>query len=164
CVCLVLPMFPVYSVTHVSGSYQGRGSLLQSTFLFLNVPSSFSYLNICMNTKYRKIKGKTGEDFAADWLVSQGHKILERNFRIRKGEIDIISVEGKTIHFIEVKHWTKGKEFLPLQSLTQAKILRMRLAAEVYLTRNVLFLSYLVSFDLAHLNEKRELNFYLGLF
>ncbi|WP_425269347.1 YraN family protein [Leptospira andrefontaineae] len=42
-------------------------------------------------SKRKTLKGKEGENIAAELLREQGHRILERNFRIQKGEIDIIS-------------------------------------------------------------------------
>ncbi len=50
-----------------------------------------------------KIIGKIGEDIAAKWLVSRRHKIVERNYFKKWGEIDIISLLGDVVHFVEVK-------------------------------------------------------------
>jgi putative endonuclease len=50
-----------------------------------------------------KQTGDAGETMAAEYLIRCGHKILERNWRHRKFEIDIISVTGDTIVFTEVK-------------------------------------------------------------
>ena len=47
--------------------------------------------------------GKIGEDLAAVFLQRRGYKILERNFRSRIGEVDIIARDKNTICFIEVK-------------------------------------------------------------
>jgi putative endonuclease len=51
-------------------------------------------------------KGKTGEEAAAIFLEQKGLKILERNFRFRKGEVDIVALEGETLVFVEVKAWS----------------------------------------------------------
>lgn len=54
---------------------------------------------------------KTGnrmEEAAADYLKSQGVRILERNFRSREAEIDIIGQQGQTLLFVEVK--ARGEE------------------------------------------------------
>ena len=50
-------------------------------------------------------KGRAGEDAAAVLLEKKGMRILERNFRSKKGEVDIIALEGETIVFVEVKTW-----------------------------------------------------------
>lgn len=48
-------------------------------------------------------KGKLGEDAACVWLEQKGHQILERNYRRKTGEIDIISRIDTTYVFTEVK-------------------------------------------------------------
>ena len=47
--------------------------------------------------------GQRGEDLAFRLLKKKGYKILERNYKSRIGEIDIIAREGRTIVFVEVK-------------------------------------------------------------
>jgi len=47
--------------------------------------------------------GREGERLAANYLTSAGMQILERNFRIREGEIDLIVMDGTTLVFVEVK-------------------------------------------------------------
>jgi putative endonuclease len=51
----------------------------------------------------RQSLGKRGEDLACDELVRRGYVILERRYRTRFGEIDIIATAGETIVFVEVK-------------------------------------------------------------
>jgi len=51
-------------------------------------------------------KGRAGEDTAASYLEEKGIKILEKNFRSRMGEIDIIALDGETLIFVEVKNWS----------------------------------------------------------
>ena len=54
-------------------------------------------------------KRKTGsyyEDLACEYLIENGAKIICRNFRSRKGEIDIVARDGKYLAFIEVKYRT----------------------------------------------------------
>ena len=48
-------------------------------------------------------KGRRGEDFAVAFLLEQGYKILERNWRRKTGEIDIIAALGSMLVFCEVK-------------------------------------------------------------
>ena len=52
-----------------------------------------------MTTRRRRI-GDAGERLAADYLVSQGHRILARNVRRREGEIDLITLDGDTLVFV----------------------------------------------------------------
>ena len=58
-----------------------------------------------MNEKdiLRKSVGRMGEDIACQFLVRKGYKILERNYRRKWGEIDIIALKGGTVRFVEVK-------------------------------------------------------------
>ena len=51
-------------------------------------------------------KGKDGEEAAALMLEEKGMQILEKNFRSRTGEVDIIALEGETLVFAEVKAWS----------------------------------------------------------
>ena len=50
-----------------------------------------------------KSKGKEGEDIALKYLLDRGYELLERNYRYRRGEIDLIVRTATVIHFIEVK-------------------------------------------------------------
>ena len=50
-----------------------------------------------------KSKGETGENLAVDYLQNKGYVLLERNYRFKKGEIDIIMRKDNTLCFIEVK-------------------------------------------------------------
>ena len=51
-------------------------------------------------------KGRAGETAAAILLEEKGLRILERNFRSRTGEVDIIALDGEILVFVEVKTWS----------------------------------------------------------
>lgn len=51
----------------------------------------------------KKNRGKIGERIAADYLVHEEYEIIDRNWRIKEGEIDIVARVGNTIVFVEVK-------------------------------------------------------------
>ena len=59
-----------------------------------------------MNDK--KTLGNWGEDKAALYLRLHGYRIVERNFRCRQGEIDVIARKGGVIAFVEVKSRKPG--------------------------------------------------------
>lgn len=69
---------------------------------------------------FRKATGSGGETRAAEFLAGRGYSILERNFRTRGGEIDIIAREKNTLVFVEVKTLPNG------DALTLAHVLDKR--------------------------------------
>lgn len=81
--------------------------------------------------------GKLGEDLACSYLKKAGYKIIERNFRIRGGEIDIIAKEGETLVYIEVKTRTSHKFGLPEEAVNYHKLKFLDRASKFYrLSRN----------------------------
>lgn len=56
-----------------------------------------------MHPDPRRARGELGERIAARHLERRGYRIVERNFRTRYGEIDLIAVDPRTIVFCEVK-------------------------------------------------------------
>ncbi len=53
--------------------------------------------------------GAEGEDLAARWYEDHGYEVLERNWRRREGEVDLIVRQGKTVVFCEVKTRTTDR-------------------------------------------------------
>ena len=53
-------------------------------------------------TKERLSLGRMGEGVAAKILKGAGYRIIERNYRCRGGEIDLVALDGKTVVFVEV--------------------------------------------------------------
>lgn len=66
--------------------------------------------------------GKKAEDLAADYLVKNGYKILVRNFRYQKAEIDIIAEKDNLIIVTEVKARSTDFFILPQEAVTKGKI------------------------------------------
>ncbi|MNN32277.1 hypothetical protein D3C81_1459960 [compost metagenome] len=85
----------------------------------------------------RKARGSIAEQIAVDYLIQQGYKVLERNWRCRSGEIDIVAATGPIIVIVEVR--SRGKHSLtfgsPMESITPRKIKQVRDTAVVYLHR-----------------------------
>lgn len=79
--------------------------------------------------------GISGEDIAAEYLNKRGYKIIERNFRVPGGEIDIVAKDGRMLVFIEVKNYSYTNFYLPLYSITEKKKMRIYRTAEEYLYR-----------------------------
>ena len=77
--------------------------------------------------------GRIAEDHAARYLRSKGYRVVERNYRTRRGEIDIIAEHRKTLVFVEVKSRTSTDDFDPRDSVTPGKQHHIMLAAAAYL-------------------------------
>jgi putative endonuclease len=77
--------------------------------------------------------GARGEDLALRYLIKRGYKLLERNYRTRRGEIDLIVRHDDAIVFVEVK-LRRGTGFGdPLEAVTPHKQNTLRSVAEHYL-------------------------------
>lgn len=106
-------------------------------------------------------KRKTGEKqecLAEDYLRHQGYLILERNFRCRQGEIDLIGRQGKYLCFIEVKYRSSEKHGMPEESVNIKKQMRISKAAAYYVNKNKLSFEEPYRFDVVSiLGEKIKL-------
>lgn len=78
-------------------------------------------------------RGRWGEDFAARHLERLGLVIVERNWRCRTGEIDIIASDDGTIVFCEVKTRSSEDFGSPLAAVTPRKLRRLRALASEWL-------------------------------
>ena len=83
--------------------------------------------------KTRQELGRIAEDHAGRYLRSKGYRILERNYRTPRGEIDIIAEHRDSLVFVEVKSRTSTEDFDPRDSVTPGKQHRIMLAAAAYL-------------------------------
>jgi len=79
--------------------------------------------------------GNYGEDLACKFLKKQGYKILERNYRIRGGEIDIVAKNGGALVFVEVKTRWSHDFGLPKESMTTWKIRALLKTARFYVQK-----------------------------
>ena len=70
---------------------------------------------------YRQKLGISGEKMAAEYLKKKGYQIIERNFRVREGEIDIISRRKNELIFIEVKTRTSLTYGFPEEAVGEKK-------------------------------------------
>ena len=67
-------------------------------------------------------------------MIEEGYSILDRNYRNRYGEIDIIAKKGRNLIFTEVKTRTNLKYGDPLETVNKLKIARIKKVASLYLT------------------------------
>lgn len=77
--------------------------------------------------------GNEGERSTAAYLSERGYHVLERNFRCRGGEVDLIALDGATLVFVEVKLRRSLSHGTPIEAVTPVKQGRVRKAAQIYL-------------------------------
>ena len=77
--------------------------------------------------------GQAGEDLAAAHLESCGWQIVERNLRLRHGELDIVALAHTTLVFVEVKTRRTVVTGVPQAAVTHDKMRRLRRLAGEYL-------------------------------
>lgn len=81
-------------------------------------------------------QGIDAEDACCAYLRSQGLKLIEKNFRCGLGEIDIIMSDKNLLVFVEVRFRKNNNYGGGLESITPAKINKLRKTAELYLQQN----------------------------
>jgi putative endonuclease len=91
-----------------------------------------------MEQDARRSLGRRGEDVAAEHLRRRGFEIVERNYRTRWGELDLIAFDGQTLVFCEVKtrrSSTPGTR--PFDSLHERKRAQVRRMARQWLAERM---------------------------
>jgi putative endonuclease len=80
--------------------------------------------------------GKEGEQLAVDYLIKQGYRIMYRNYRYLKAEIDIIAQKEGILAIVEVR--SRSSDFLEniADTVTPKKIELLVMAADHYVTEN----------------------------
>jgi putative endonuclease len=77
-------------------------------------------------TDPRRLLGEHAERRAGDWYRAQGYEVLDRNWRCRDGEIDLVLRKGSTVVFSEVKARSSTAYGTPAEAVTPAKQRRIR--------------------------------------
>lgn len=108
--------------------------------------------------------GAFGESRVADYRINNGDEIVDRNWRVREGEIDLVTLDKAGVfHFIEVKTRSSLAFGHPFESISQVKLLRMQRLAMGWLVTHDCFgcdysidiASVLVDIDGTHTLEYR---------
>jgi putative endonuclease len=81
------------------------------------------------------LKGKSAEEQARQHLEQRGLQLLVRNYRCKRGEIDLIMQDGDTLVFIEVRYRKSANYGTPVESITAQKQHRLLATAKHYLQR-----------------------------
>jgi putative endonuclease len=101
-------------------------------------------------------KGRRGEDRATRYLKWRGYKIVDRNVRAGRGELDIVSLKDDTLVFVEVKaHLSREQGLL---AVNDDKCERLRSAANAYLGKMPRFTGLQCRFDLIILTPRGGIN------
>lgn len=101
-------------------------------------------------------RGRHFEDRAARLLRDAGLSILERNFRCKPGEIDLICRDAQTLVFVEVRYRANTRFATAAASVTRSKQQRLIRAAQVYLQRTGLANSTACRFDIVAFDGERS--------
>lgn len=95
---------------------------------------------------WRPSLGQRGERAAARFLRSKGYRLVARGTHIRRGELDLVAVDGRTIVFVEVKTRASLSAGHPVEAVDPPKQRRLERLALVFLNRHRL-LEYPARFD-----------------
>jgi len=102
------------------------------------------------------LRGRRGEDRAARYLKRHGYRIIDRNVRAGRGELDIISLKDEILVFVEVKaHQSREQGLLAVH---EDKCERLRSAANAYLGKTPKFMGLQCRFDLIILTPRDGMN------
>ncbi len=119
------------------------------------------------NTRSR---GQAAEDFVASYLEKQGFTILDRNFTVRGGELDIVARKGDVLAFVEVRSWRRRfwEGGTPAETIRPAKKRHIVKTALFWAqTHGVRIQKTRIRFDVAALigeNGRFEMEYFEGAF
>lgn len=83
----------------------------------------------------KRAVGTEFEAEAADFLVRNGYQILEKNYRCKIGEIDIIARDQDYLCFVEVKYRSSTSKGFPAEAINRNKIRKITKTAQLYMLR-----------------------------
>jgi putative endonuclease len=93
--------------------------------------------------------GADGEDAAARWYVERGYTVIERNWRCREGELDLVLAKDRLVVICEVKTRSSARFGTPFEAVGWAKQHRLRRVAAQWLRQSAPFRPEQVRFDVA---------------
>jgi putative endonuclease len=102
----------------------------------------------------RQELGKSGEDLGVEALEREGYAVLDRRYRTRHGEIDIVARDGETMVFVEVRRRSTSDRGSAAESVTVAKQRRVIRMATDYLARAGLWEKCAVRFDVLAIDDQ----------
>ncbi len=91
--------------------------------------------------------GNIGEERAVSFLLKNGYQIVDRNYYIRGGEIDIVALYGEFIVFVEVKYLPHGNVDILQSELNRKKIKNIIKTSKCYLEKHREYSNRYIRFD-----------------
>lgn len=107
--------------------------------------------------------GERGEDAAAAWYEANGYEILDRNWRVREGELDIVCTDGRVLVFSEVKARRSARFGGGVAAVDHVKQRRIRTLATLWL-RTSRRAYREIRFDVIDVDGRGHVMPYLGAF
>lgn len=89
--------------------------------------------------------GNLGENIACRFLEKKGYVVIERNYRMKFGEIDIVATKEGVVHFVEVKSVTREirnqvsreiDDYMPEENVDERKLRKIRRTAEYFMNEH----------------------------
>ena len=109
---------------------------------------------------FNKDIGALGEDISENYLKNLGYRILDKNFRCKCGEIDLIAINKDYICFVEVKTRYGINYGTPAESVTASKQKKIYKTAQVYISRKNI-IDYNFRFDVVEVMLNNDNNNFL---
>ena len=100
--------------------------------------------------------GSKGEDLALSFLKRQGLELVDRNYRCKRGELDLVMLDGQELVFVEVKYRSGDQLVDALESVGFTKQKRLIRASSSYLDQHPRHWKRVMRFDVVAITAKRE--------
>jgi putative endonuclease len=104
----------------------------------------------------RRTLGDAGEDLVARWYADAGYRVLDRNWRCREGELDVVVARGEVLVFCEVKTRRTTAFGIPAEAVTATKQRRLRTLAMRWLDEHPGARARTLRFDVASVLAPRD--------
>ena len=97
-----------------------------------------------------------GETAAAEYLQGKGYSVIARNFRGRRGEIDLVVRDGESVVFVEVKTWDRNNTADLEYSINSLKKRRIIRTSRLFLSTHPDLLTSRIRFDVVLVTHRSE--------